>query len=167
MKLALLKLNKTMKKGFGVVEIMISTTIIAILGFSLIELGVVALWISQRTSDQTQAGFLLQEGAEAVRFLRDESWNNNISSLNNNTEYYLIWNGSEYELTTSEPQLVYDKFERTATFQAVNRNAQNNISEVGVVDPLTRKVTIEINWEERGNTVSRQVEFYITNLFDN
>ena len=57
-----------------------------------------------------QAGFLLEEGVEVVKFFRDTSWLN-ISGLTAGTFYYLQFDGTKWA-TTSSNIFVGGVFER-------------------------------------------------------
>ena len=76
-------LNKSLiskSKGFGLIEIIIGS---AILTVSLIAISTYfqkSLQLSQDSGKTVQAGFLLEEGVEVVKFFRDTSWLN-ISGL--------------------------------------------------------------------------------------
>ena len=163
----LCKLNSNSKKAFGVLEIIISVGIIGIVGMSLVQMGIVALVMSQRSGDQTQAVFLLQEASEAVRFLKDESWIGNVESLSTGTNYYLIWDGNDYSLSTTESPPIYGKFKRTVELFDVLRDDQDDINATGTLDPLSKKVVVEISWPYKGGVATNQVEFYIMNILDN
>lgn len=165
---AQLRYNKNMNKsGFGIIEIVIATAIIGLMGFAFIQLGMVSLSIAQRTTTQTQAGYLLQEGYETVKFLRDESWAANIDSQTLNTNYFLNWDGLEYQLTQTPQPLIQNRFLRTVRFSEVYRDGSDNISESGTLDPLTKKVLITVSWDDNGTATNRRLEFYLTDLHTN
>jgi hypothetical protein len=150
-------------------------------GFSLIEIiigifmfTVVVLSIFGYYKKVLESGFLLEEGVEAVRLLRDGGWTANIAALTNGTTYYLSWNGTNW-VTTLTPLQVEGIFTRTVTFSAVNRESaagptqDNIVLSGGVLDPGTRKVNIAVSWMPIGSAAlsTETVETYITNMFSN
>lgn len=87
-------------KGFGVLEVMISSGIIVIILIALTTASRAALNGNIQNQMRAQAIFLAQEGLEAVREARDSGWIGNISGTGWNS---LVWNGDELNLvdTTS------------------------------------------------------------------
>ncbi len=156
-------MNKA-KKGFGLIEIIVGTAIISISFFGLMSVANLSFKILQKSSHNLKAGFLLEEGAEAIKILRDDGWNN-INSLSNGVNYYLSFNGATW-VTTTTPVYVDNIFERKFVLSQVLRDANDDISSSGVVDPDTKKVTISIYWKEGGSGVVQTFSTYITNLFE-
>jgi len=155
------------KNGFGVVEIIVATTVIGIVLASLAQAGSASFSLARRSSDRTEAAFLLKEGVEATRFLRDKSWSANINNLSQNQDYYFLFSGSDYQFTASAQPFLSGKFQRVARVFEVKRNAQSDIDSVGTVDLLTKRFEISVSWFSGGATTTESVEFYLTNLFDN
>ncbi len=167
MKRVLLKLNNMARKGFSVIEIVVALGIISVVMVSLPQIGALSLRLSSLASNRVQAAFLLNEGIEATRFLRDDGWGAHIEPLALDIDYFLLFGGSDYQLATVEPPFLNGKFQRELRFSEVLRNGQDDIDSVGTSDPLTKKVAVTVSWNERGATTTESVEFYITNLFDN
>jgi len=63
-----------MKKGFSIIEVLISTTIIAVILGGLVAIGRNVLANNMVLSEKTQAVYLAQEGIEIVRQIRDTNW---------------------------------------------------------------------------------------------
>lgn len=61
-------------KGFGIVEVLIASTVIVIILFALTSAGKNALAGSTGTQQRAQALNLAQEGVELVRQIRDTNW---------------------------------------------------------------------------------------------
>lgn len=66
------------RRGFSLLELLVVaavfvTALVSIIGVSPFVVRAVA-----RAADRTQAAFLLEEGVEAVRYIRDASWKNSI-----------------------------------------------------------------------------------------
>lgn len=157
--------NKT-QKGFGVLEIVIG---IAILSFSLLGLFMVShisLKIIDDDTGNIQAGFLLEEGLEAVKVLRDSGWDANIKTLNAGSNYYLTFNGSTWQSTTTNTY-IDNVFERKFILENVNRDINDDISVSGTPDQDTKKVTVYVSWLGRNSTTTKSISTYITNLYGN
>lgn len=167
MKQVLLKLNSKGEKGFGLIDVIIASGIISIIMFSLVQVGILSLRLSQLASDRTEVSFLIQEAIEVAHFLRDESWNSNIEPLNLGAEYFLVWSGSNYVLVNEAPPLISNKFLRIITLSEVMRDAQDDIHDNGIIDPLTKKVIVNVSWLYHNSTTTERVEFYVTDLFNN
>lgn len=162
---------KIKSRGVSVVEVLIASAIImssvvAILG---VYSGLTS--ISLRNTAKVQAGMLLDEGAEALRFMRDVSWASNISPLVNGTTYWLFWDYSTstygWRATTS-PIIIDDQFERSFVMSQVNRDVStfDIVSSGGTVDAGTRKATITTSWFDKTSTSSKSIVMYLYNTYD-
>ena len=151
-------------KGFGLIEIIIGS---AILTISLIAISTYfqkSLQLSQDSGKTVQAGFLLEEGVEVVKFFRDTSWVN-ISSLTAGSSYYLQFDGSKWA-TTSSNVFVDGIFERKFVIDNVSRDANDDIvSSGGTNDSDTKTVTVSVSWFTRNSTTTKSISTYITNIF--
>src|SRR3989344_4818546 len=85
------------RRGFMVIEVLIVSSIITIALLGAMAVTQKSIYVVRQALHATQAGFLLEEGAEAVRILRDNTWTN-ISSLTNATNYYLAFLGGTWTL---------------------------------------------------------------------
>lgn len=152
--------------GFALVEVLIACSVLSILSFSLISATNKGINLSNVALRQVQASFLLEEGAEAVKVIRDSSWSN-ISSLNNNTNYYLNYNTTTntYSLSTTA-NTIDSFFTRTVVFSGVTRDSNDDISSSGTDDVGTRKVTVTVSWISGGVTLSKSLSFYLANIFN-
>jgi len=157
-------------RGAGLVEIVIAISIITLVLTSVISTYPVFLQSALATVDQVRGALLLEEGVEAVKTLRDDSWTTNISSLTASTTYYLSFSeGDSMWEATSSPSTIDTKFTRTFAVYAVNRDNDDDIdtSGGGTVDANTRKLTVWVSWPDEGVTTTRSISTYITNIFDN
>lgn len=153
------------KIGFILSEAVVSVSIIA--GFVIVILGVNTFYfnIAVYNKQPLQASLMLEEGIEALKFLRDSSWGNNIGNKNINTNYYLIFNNG-WSLGTSLVQ--NDIYTRTINLQNVYRNANDDIDQNGaVLDPNTKLITINVSWSGKKGLDSRETKIYLSNVFDN
>ncbi len=160
--------------GFTLVEIVVGIGMITIFIGANFSYYKQVLSVSQQTTRHIQSGFLLEEGVEAIKLLRDESWSNNIATLTNGTKYYLQWNGTKWATSTTA-QLIENTFTRYFTVSAVSRDntggvatLDNIVSSGGVLDAGTKKIVMIVTWPMKGGgTSTSSVEAYITNIFNN
>ncbi len=154
--------------GFGIIEIIIGSALISISLFSLAAVSGAAFKVAENTTRKIQASFLLEEGMEAIRFLRDESWSLNIAPLNAATPYYLNFSAGKWQIISSPTPNIDGIFERTFIISNVYRNIDDDIvSSGGILDAGTKKITFSVSWSLRGATTTKNLSAYITNLFNN
>ncbi|PIR70188.1 MAG: hypothetical protein COU46_02885 [Candidatus Niyogibacteria bacterium CG10_big_fil_rev_8_21_14_0_10_42_19] len=168
--------NLKNKKGFGLIEIVLALGIISLAFFTLIRTAQIAFKIIGESSVNSRAQFLITEGFEVVRSLRDESWQKNINTVVQGTIYYPSFSTStnKWALITENPGLIDDRFERIITFEDVYRKKSDlNIvastsPDEKSIDPGTKKITVTATWfsNRQTNTV-KSASTYLTNLFEN
>ncbi len=156
-------------KGFGLLEILITSAILAASIIALSAAAEFSLRVTEQGLKRTQGIFLAEEALEVVRLLRDESWSAHIDGRVLNTLYYPRFNAdtSAWALETDEPPggafvravEFGDVFRRTADSEIVEENSPGT----KMLDPGTKKVVARVSWESSSMTV----ETYITNLFQN
>lgn len=145
------------------VEVLVAASIITVSILAAMAVTQKAVFVSRTSFHQTQAGFLLEEGAEAVRILRDNAWSN-ISSLTAGTNYYPTFSGGTWTLSLT-PNTV-GIFTRTVVISAVNRdNTTKDISVSGTDDAGTKLITVTVSWIEGGATINKSLQFYIMDIF--
>lgn len=154
------------QKGFGVVEVVIGATILSIVFLVLFGFFVNAMKMARHTTEITQVGFLLDEGIEVTKFLRDESWTTNIAAKATGTPYALNFSAMKWEITTGS-DTIDSKFHRTVTFDDVYRDFNDDISTSGTLATGTKKVTVDIEWWRGDGTSSQSISTYITDIFAN
>jgi Tfp pilus assembly protein PilV len=157
--------NISLQKGFSVIEILISASIITSIGIMIVLSFQLYTKISFRNNQNMQAALLFEETSEVIQFMRDQSWSNNIQNLDLDTEYFLNWNGTEYE-TTTEPSLI-NGFTRNFILSQVERDFNNNISNNGTLDPNTLLVNINVGWSERDSNNNLNTQMLIHNVYNN
>ena len=149
--------------GFMMVEIIVAVSIITVSILSAMAVSQKSAYISRQTFHATQAAFLLEEGAEAVRILRDNGWSN-ISNLTLDTSYYPIYSGGTWTLSSTGNTVGI--FTRQVIIAGVKRDdVTKDIASIGTDDPGTRLVTVSVSWPEGGTTVTKTLLFYIINIF--
>lgn len=154
--------------GFALVEIMICCAILSAVTIALLSYAQKGLELSNLSLRQTQAIYLLEEGAEAIKTFRDESWTN-ISSLNLATTYYFAYDTSSGVWSLSQtPSTVNGIFTRTVVISAVNRDSNDDIVESGgTLDTGSKKVTITVTWlDTEGVSNSKVISFYIFDIYN-
>lgn len=145
------------------VEILIVISIISVSIIAFMAVAQKSIYISRQSTHTTQAGFLLEEGAEAVRILRDNAWSN-ISTLTPSANYYPTFSSGTWILS-STPGVV-GIFTRTVSMENVKRdNTTSDISSIGTDDPGTKLITVTVSWMEGGTTITKTLPFYITDIF--
>ena len=156
------------EQGFSLIEIILGIGMLTMSLVSITSYYRKVLDVSNETTRHIQSGFLLEEGLESVKMLRDQSWASKIATLSTTTSYYLYWNGTQWTATTTR-QIVENTFTRTFKLADVKRDGSDNISSAGTYDAGTKKVTVYVTWSRKGanNTATDTVETYIANLFNN
>ncbi len=154
------------QRGFGLVEMIIGASVLSVSLLGISSFFQKTLEVSSITQSAVQGDYLLEEGVEAVKLLRDTGYANNIAKLSTTTPTYLTWNGSNWA-TSSTNVFIDGKFERKITTAEVLRNASEDISDTGTLDPQTRLVAVSVAWNIKGATTTRTIQTYIANIFNN
>lgn len=151
------------QSGFLLLEVVVASSVVGLVLVLILGSIQNSVRVSERSLQVTRAAFLLEEGAEAIKTIRDRGWSN-ISSLNTNTTYYLSWNGTDWSLVTIPN--VFDSFTRSVSIESVNRDSTSDdiVLSGGVIDSGTKKFTITVSWSGQTGTVSESLPFYITDL---
>ena len=155
-----------MSIGIGLIEAVAGVSIISIFIFSLM----LALQLSQKIVSESvrniQVSFLLEEGVDAVKILRDTGWGSGIGSLAAGTDYYFSYNGTTW-ISTNNNVYIDGIFERKFVLNNVYRDANDDIAPSGMLDSGTKKATIGVSWLGRTGTTTKSASFYLTDLFSN
>jgi Tfp pilus assembly protein PilV len=133
-------------KGFMTVEILVATSIITVSILAAMTVAQKSIYVSRQAFHTTQAAFLLEEGAENTRIMRDNAWSN-VTTLNSSEQIGI--------------------FTRTIITSSVNRDntTKDIVSSGGTPDSGTKLVTVTIFWTEGGVTITKILQFYIMNIF--
>lgn len=158
-------------KGFGLLEIVIASAIVAGTIFSLSFVFLISHKLAAESSNKVRANFLAEEGLEAMRLLRDQSWSANLAGLNAGTNYYLSFvpPTSIWGVGVSSSGLIDNLFERIIAVEDVNRDPATDdiVTTDGVNDPDTKKINVSVSWSERSGMSTITVSTYLTDMFDN
>ena len=145
------------------VEVMVAVSIITVAILSAMAVSEKAVQISRQAFHAEQAAFLLEEGAEAVRILRDNDWIN-ISALAAGGDYFPVFSGGTW--TLSGTPATVGIFTRTVSVEDVKRDAATgDIDNVGDNDPGSQLVTVSVSWQEGGTMITKILQFYIFDIF--
>lgn len=159
-------LNFKKNEGSFLVEILISSAIISVGIVVIISSYVVYIQYAFANERNVEANYILEEGIEAVTFLRDSGWTNNISKLSTTTTYYLTFGGSSVS-TTTEHQYIDGIFLRSFTITDVLRDTNDDISTSGTYDPSTKKITSTVEYWQGHATTTKSLSTYISNIYNN
>lgn len=146
-----------------IVEVLVAVSIMTVSILVAMAVAQKSVYVSRQAFHTTQASFLLEEGAEAVRILRDNAWSN-LSSLVVGTNYYPTFSGGTWTLSATANTVGI--FTRKVTMANVNRdNATKDIAGAGTNDPGTKLITVTVSWPEGGVTINKTLQFYIVDIF--
>lgn len=148
-------------RGFTIVEILVAAFIIVTCFFGIMGVSQKFLALSAHSLKLTQASFLLEEGAEAVKTIRDDDWNT-LFALSVDTPYYLLFSGGKWTLT--ETVQTTDEFTRSIRFSRVYRDSADQISASGTLDNGTLLGTVTVSWSSAAASSSKSLSFYIANI---
>lgn len=150
------------ENGFSVVEVMLATALFVIFSSGAVTLVLGGMENNRQSDEQAVANQFATEGLEAVRSIRNQSYD----ILNNNsgigvTNVNGVWS---FEGSSN----VFDKFTRVITVAEVQRDGNGEIVVTGgSVDPDTKKITSTVSWMvNTARTVSVVLETYLTNWQD-
>lgn len=156
------------KNGFGMLEIVIGAALISVSLFGVVAVSGASLKATENATRNIQAAFLLEEGMEVMRFLRDSGWDANIAPLNTGVYYYLNFSAGIWATTSSQVLDIDGIFERTFIISDVYRNVDDDIvTSGGTIDPNTKKITFSVSWLLREITITKTMSAYLTNILDN
>src|ERR1035437_605758 len=118
-------------KGSMMIEIIIVISIITVSTLAAMAVAQKSIYLARQSTHASQAAFLLEEGAEATRIVRDNAWSG-ISSLTANTNYYLKFSGGTWITSSTSTDGIVDIFTRKVSITGVNRdNTTKDISAIG------------------------------------
>jgi putative endonuclease len=162
--------------GFTIVELIVVGAIFAVSVGAFFGAASLSFRAVSKASDKVQVAFLLEEGVEATRYMRDLSWTQNIISIVGEKCFYYDSSTSKF-LTATLPctgaVLVDNKFKRTIQLWDVCRDDTSK-DIIGIANPtcvagstaysLTKKIIVKVIWGTN-DQYTEQVEFYLSNLF--
>ena len=160
----MIKKSNKISGGFMIIEIIVVISIIVVSILAAMSVAQKSVYVSHQSLHISEASFLLEEGAEAVRIIRDNSWGN-ISGLTNGASYYPTFSSGSWSLSSTSSNVGI--FTRSVSVTNVSRDTSTGdiVSSGGVNDIGTKLVTVTVSWPEGGKTLSKTLSFYIMNIF--
>lgn len=153
-------------KGFSIIEVVVASAIVLLIGTGFTGALSQTIALSENALHIGQATSLLEEGAEAVKSIRDDSWTT-ISGLTVGTTYYLSFNDTTKKWALSTTANTIDSmYTRTVVVSAVNRDSNDDIASTGTLDASTKKVTINVIFNGRTGQVTKTLSLYISDIFN-
>ncbi|RJQ30797.1 hypothetical protein C4572_03480 [Candidatus Parcubacteria bacterium] len=157
------KRENNKNRGIALLEAVVGVSVISLIIFSLLSVFHISQKVMTESGRNAKASFLLEEGIEAVRIMRDSSWSN-IASLSTSTDYYFSFNGSAWATTTANV-FVDSIFERKVRVGDVFRSGSDDIAASGTFDAGTKKITVTVSWPGRTGTSTKSISTYVANIF--
>jgi len=153
-------------RGFGVLEIIIGISILSLSFFTLLTVAANMTRLSADVTRSLQANFLVEEGIEAMRSIRDSGWLANFSTLSGSTSLAFASSTPSWNTTTT-PEIIGGAFTREVYVSSVARDINNDIVISGGTNDLnTKKVTVSVSWQGSTGTSTRSFATYLTNYFN-
>jgi hypothetical protein len=158
---------KFFQKGFSLAEAVVAVSLCLVVLLSLFGVWTMVLSYSLSGTARVQATYLLEEGVEVMRILRDDGWSTNIAPINSEEDFYLEFDGSSWNISDTN-QFVDAIFERKVVLADTYRDENDSITlSGGTLDTNTKKVTVSVAWFSKGATTTRELSTYLTNVFSN
>jgi len=144
------------------VEVIVVSSIIVVSFLAALTVAQKSIYLARQSVHQAEAAFLLEEGAEATRIVRDNAWSG-ISGLTLSTDYYPSFSGGTWTLSTTPSQVGI--FTRKVVFSSAYRDGNQDLAPSGTLDSGTRLITVTVTWSDSGQIISKTLQFYLTDLF--
>jgi prepilin-type N-terminal cleavage/methylation domain-containing protein len=156
-------LKKKISTGFGLIEILVTVTILGLSLSALAGLGNFALKIQDRLKKNMAANYLAIETVEAVRAIKDESWSA-LDVLSEGSPFSLAQSGLPAKWSLVSGSEIINGFSRQITFTNVYRDSNDDITQTtSILDPNTKKVTVTVSWNSQGQPQQVLLSTYLTN----
>ena len=159
-------------KGSMLVEIIVAAAIILLVTTTLITTLIIYMRVSDNNINQIKASFLMEEGMDAIKTLRDSSYSAKIATIPVGTDQYLNFDSySNSWQVASTPNSVDNIFTRKLIISEVYRNQISRKIVTGNSDPAldvgTKLVTLSVSWLSNGALNTKTLSAYITDLYTN
>jgi prepilin-type N-terminal cleavage/methylation domain-containing protein len=140
-----MSVNFTKKAGMSLIEVVIASAIFLLLSLVLVSANANYLRSSMTNLKTVKAIYLAEEGIETISFNANNDWNN-LGTVD-----------TVYTLNSSSTDYV-----RTFYTEEVERDGNDDIvASGGMVDPDTRKLTVEVSWFDRSATTTKSLSTYL------
>ena len=154
------------RQGFSLVELVVGLAILSLVFMGLVSSYNAYIARVSGGAKAIRAAYLLEEGLEATRIIRDGGFQTNIASLTLGSDYYLSFSGSAWSVNQSTPEYI-DGVLRKVVFDAVYRDGNSDITPSGTLDTGTKKVTVTVSYPSGTGTTTKSLATYLTDLFGN
>lgn len=149
--------------GFSIIEILVAAGIISLALAGLAGLVNFTLQMQNLQKENLITTNLAVEAMEAAGAVRNGSWAN-ISSLLFENPYHPVKDGSPLQWSLVSGAETINNFSRQIVFSQVFRDSDDDIvTNGGVLDPNTKKITVNVSWTEHGNAYNVSLTSYLTN----
>lgn len=155
---------KKQSRGFWLIESVVGSAVVVIVTTAVLLTFSSGLKLATRNSQTVRADFLLAEGMEAARILRDNGWQKSLGAWPSGTTYRLAFAGNTWATTTNNI-FIDGLYDRTIVVTNVYRDGNSDIAASGTLDPDTKKVGVSIARRSGSATTTITLEAYLTNLF--
>ena len=155
-----------LKKGISLIEVIIASAIISVSMIYISNVYTNFLTLSLENTAKVQAVFILDEGVEALKTMRNYSWSQ-IASTTVATDYYLVWQNARWQATTTKV-IIDNTFVRKFIVSPVNRDAAtlNIVQTGGLPNSDTKIINLDVSWNYKGATSTKSTSFYIFNIYE-
>lgn len=134
--------NQFYKSASVLVEIIVALALMAIITPAIIN-GLITTRQGEPQQNQRQSALaLLKETQESLRIIREKGW----SSFSTNGVFHPVISASSWSLVSGSETT--SDFSRSITISDVYRDSSGNIGTSGLLDPSTKKIEINISWQE-------------------
>jgi hypothetical protein len=154
------------QSGLTLVEVVVACSIILVAVITLIAVHSLYLRTALANGSAVKAAYLAEEGIEAMRYLRDDSWDTKIAPLSAGVDYGVAIASGTWVVSAGANWV--DGFERRVTVEDVYRDVSGDIvSSGGILDPGTKLVVATIAWVNLGATTTKSISTYLSDIHDN
>lgn len=156
-------------KGFSLVEVVVGSAVLGVVFVSLISTYGTYIRASAQNASTIKTTYLIEEGIEAVKTMRDRGWTANINSLTVNTPYYFDFTSSFWKSTTTA-EIIDVSYRRSFVLAPVYRDGNSDIvTSGGTLDADAKKVSVTVVFSTGTTTASttKTMSAYLTNIFKN
>lgn len=160
------RINKN--RGSGLLEVVIVVSILSLVVTASTAAAQLYITYSMRNMNNVKAGYLLEEGVEVVKIMRDISWTTHIAPRNNGATTSIAFQSGSWGFGTSSA-VVDGTYRRTVRFDQAFRDAGGDLDTSGSNEPDARLVTVTVEWNDPVSkaTTSKSLSTYVVNLFEN
>jgi len=144
-------------------EIVIVLGFLGVVAVSLVQLNLMFIRSVSSSSFNARANALAAETAEALRFIKEDQWNN-LGNLTPNTVYYLSFSTApnKWNIVSSDPGKIDGIFARSFLVKDVYRDTATGkiVSSGGSLDDKTLSAEVNVDWNERGKDKNIKLQTY-------